>query len=342
MVDQQGEFSPTLKALESSTSQENLQGSPLIKKRSLFGKDFSFYDDGSVLVVNPEKQEYHFMTQEGRNIRKGVTRSVAEIIENDKRLNEMKLLGEGKGGLSKVFQLDTPNGPIAVKATDQAGFYLKEISEQITTQHDFPSNLHQLERSEGRKIIQKMSLADTMRLFTKLDKAGIQRPEFYGFTVRRDPGNNEIQEFQFMERINKPTIEEVIQAELSKQDSKETAHFPYAADLEEICTRYFEGNQDTFHRALFTSFTTFVRGVKEAVPNIADLETDNIFLVGYDEKNREFDFMVIDPIEEFVFIKPKPITKDEYFINYNNSYMDMKIPNNFNSFEEINFPNKSG
>ena len=82
-------------------------------------------------------------------------------------------------------------------------------------------------------------------------------------------------------------------------------------------------------KTLVRSFSDFVRSVKEAVPNIADLERDNIFLVGYDETRQQLEFMLIDPIEEQVYIRPIQSLKTE-FIN--------KIE--FSKPKNINFPNK--
>lgn len=116
MIDQTNELSPTIKALDTKKFTENLSGSPLTKRKNLFGKEFSFYDDGSVLVIDTSRQEYHFITREGSEKGRGLRRSAEEIITNDRRLGQMRMLGEGKGGFSKVFELDTPVGPIAVKS----------------------------------------------------------------------------------------------------------------------------------------------------------------------------------------------------------------------------------
>jgi len=301
------ESSPTIKALDNNRDKENLFGSPLQRKKFLFGKEYYFYNDGSVLVYDPLEQEYHFLTREGLQKGRGLRKSAKEIVENEDRLRQMKMLGRGR--FSNVFELKTPVGPIAVKTTDKVGFYLKEFMEQETQKFEDPDFLSGLiGRGSGKKIIQKMSLADTMRLFRKLDEAGIARPEFYGFTVRRDPHTNEIQEFQFMERIDRPTIQSIweaaFKAEQNQRETIDDSEFPYASFLIELSERYFNGDDTALMRELFNSFLDFVMSVKKAIPGIGDLEADNIFLIGYNEKEGKFEFMLIDPIEETIVIRP--------------------------------------
>lgn len=322
MIDQTTELSPTIKALDTYRFTENLSRSPLTKRKNLFGKEFSFYDDGSVLVVDPSRQEYHFITRKGRGKGRGLRRSAEEIITNDRRLCQMRMLGEGKGGFSKVYELDTPAGPIAVKTTDKAGFFLKELMEEATRKAKRADPLSELTGRRSRKIVQKMSLADTMRLLGKLDEAGIRKPEFYGFTVRRSPDNNEIQEFQFMERIDRPTVLSIIEAAIEARQSEtgalDSSKFEYTDFLVELSDKHFGGDNEAFMKALVYSLRDFVKNVKIAVPNIADLEMDNIFLVGYDKTGQQLEFMLIDPIEEKVFIRPiqsqKKILKYPKFI----------------------------
>ena len=188
-------------------------------------------------------------------------------------------------------------------------------------------------RRSGKKIVQKMALTDTMRLLRKLDEAGIKKPEFYGFSVRRNPGNNEIQEFQFMERIDRPTVESILEAAIDAEQSQtgalDSSKFAYIEFLAELSDKYFGGNNDALMKTLVRSFRDFVRNVKEAVPNIADLEMDNIFLVGYDETDQQFEFMLIDPIEELVYIRP--IQNKPDLTNYK---LKREKP------ENINFPNR--
>lgn len=309
MIDQASELLPTIKALNTKRDTENLSGSPLVKRKNLFGKEFYFYDDGSVLVVDPSCQEYHFITKKGREKGKELRICAEEIIKSNQRLSSIKMLGEGKGGFSKVYEVETPIGPIAVKTTDEAVFFIKETMEETTREARHSDHLSELlGRGSGKNIVQKMSLADTMRLFRKIDEAGVRRPEFYGFTVKRYPGNNKIQEFQFMERIDRPTVQSIIEAAIEAEQNHsgtlDPSKFPYTGFLTELSDKYFNGDDDALMRALIRSFVEFVRSVKKAVPNIADLEMDNIFLVGYNEEIQELEFMLIDPIEELVYIRP--------------------------------------
>lgn len=314
MTDQITELPPTIQKLETSKDKENLSGSPLTKRKVLFGKEFYFYADGSVLVIDPMRQEYHFITQEGKKKGRGLRKSAEELIRNEQRLEQMRLLGEGKGGYSKVYEFNTPAGPIAVKTTDRVGFFLKEFAEESSKNAGI--NIGR----GSKKIIQKMSLADTIRLFKKLDQAGICRPEFYGFSVRRNPKNDEIQEFQFMEKIDRPTVESILEAYMdAKQkgtDISAASKFPYVKFLKELATKYFRGDYNDLMKSLIISFFDFITAVKQAVPDIGDLEADNIFLAGYNEQTGKCEFILIDPIEEQVLIKPiRKQEADHHIIN---------------------------
>lgn len=309
-MDRSSELSPTITTLDTKRNFENLSGSPLVKRKNLFGKEYYFYDDGSVLVVDPTREEYHFITREGRQKGKELRISVEQIIKNDNGLSKMKMLGEG--GFSKVFELDTFAGPIAVKATNKVNFLIKEMTEEATIKAEYTNPLSNISGKAGKKIVQRMSLTDTLRLLRKLDQAGIKKPEYYGFSVKRNPGDEEIQEFQFMEKIDRPTMlsisEALGEAHQSQTGAIDSSKFAYTDFLAALSTRYFADNNDELIKSLFASFYSFVKSVKEAVPNIADLDMDNIFLIGYDEVNHQFEFMVIDPIEEEIYI---PLKKTE-------------------------------
>lgn len=156
MIDQVTELPPTIKALDTKRGTENLSGSPLMRRKNLFGKEFSFYDDGSVLVVDPSRQEYHFITREGRGKGRSLRRLTEEIIRNNLRLGQMKMLGEGK--FSKVYELHTPAGPIALKATDKAGFFLKELMEKETGKDEPIGPLYELTGRRSRKKLSRRCL----------------------------------------------------------------------------------------------------------------------------------------------------------------------------------------
>lgn len=330
MIDQTNELSPTIKALDKKRDIENLSGSPLMKRKNLFGKEFSFYDDGSILVVDPSQQEYHFLTREGREKGRELRRSVEDIVKNDQRLSQMKMLGEGKGGFSKVYELETPTGAIAVKATDKVGMLLRDLEGNSDSQIP-PSLRTLLEGRSNRITVQRKSLADTMKFFKKLDEAGIRQPESYGFSVKRDPNDDGIQEFQFMERIDRPTVLSIFESAADARDITsgefDVSKLPYPDLLRQIAIKHYSGNTRDMLRAIKSSYDDFVRGVKEAVPYISDLEMDNIFLIGYNETDKELEFMLIDPIEEHVYIRPIQNRPD--LINYKHDPLEnINPPNN--------------
>lgn len=321
--------SPTFKSLD-RREVENVVGSPLTKRKVLFGNEYCFYKDGSVLVVDKEKDEYHFLTAEGKAKGRGARKGVKEIVEDDSKLVKLDKLGEGN--FSSVYELKTPTGVIAIKTTDKVNFVLKELSGAITTEVDIPMDLR-FSRSGGRKYIQKMSLVDTLNLLKELDSKGIKTPEYFGFTVKRNPSNSEIQEFQFMERIKRPTIEAIFESVVfpkSDDDVFKLPEFPYHSFLQELSTKFFNGDTGQLLGEISKSFRAFVRDIISSIPNIGDLKMDNIYLLGYDKERGDFDFMVIDPIIEEIYFRP---------IKAPNNQLINKI--NKTSLLNNSFPNKT-
>lgn len=330
-MSEEPKMSPTIEALDKQKGAENLSGSPLSKQKRLFGKEYDFYQDGSVLVVDPANDAFHFLTAEGRAKGSEFRGKAKELTDKATNLQALKQLGEGKGGFSKVYELVTDSGPVAVKATDGAMFFFKEMMEEATSKATGQTPLEVMSgRMGGRKIVQRMSLKDTMQLFRKLDTAGIRKPEFYGFSVKRNATSNDIQEFQFMEKIDRPTIESIIEAATDANvlngGMVTESNFSYAGFVNEIAEKYYGGDQLAFMRALVTSFTEFVADTKRVIPNIADLEMDNIFLAGYDEEDQKPEFLLIDPIEEQVYLRPIQTSRSGFnLINNENLFKENKI-----------------
>lgn len=308
-MSEEPKMSPTIEALDQQRGVENLSGSPLSKQKRLFGKEYYFYQDGSVLVVDPTNNAFHFLTAEGRAKGSEFRGKAKELTDKATNLQALKQLGEGKGGFSKVYELATDSGPVAVKATDGAMFFFKEMMEEATSKATGQTPLEVMSgRMGGRKIVQRMSLKDTMQLFRKLGAAGVRKPEFYGLSVKRNTTSNDIQEFQFMEKIDRPTIESIIEAATDANvlngGAVTESNFSYAGFVNEIAEKYYGGDQLAFMRVLVRSFAEFVADTKRAIPNIADLAMDNIFLAGYDEEGQKPEFLLIDPIEEQVYLRP--------------------------------------
>src|SRR5205823_5706967 len=97
-------------------------------------------------------------------------------------------------------------------------------------------------------------------------------PEFYGFSVRRDPTNHQIQEFQFMEEINRPTLQSIFEtvAEVEDRETEaiDLAKLPHGEFLQNIANRYYHGDPRVFLRAVGTTFTQFVADAKRAILNL--------------------------------------------------------------------------
>lgn len=307
----ENKISPTIECLDLKKDTENILGSSLTsRKRNLFGKEFYFYEDGSVLIFDPFSQEYHFITQEGREKGRIFRRSAKDVISGKTSLNETNFLGQGR--FSRVYELNNSSGSLAVKVTDKESFAFKELAEKNAM--EVQNSLAEFAgRGNRRKIVQRMALVDVVRLLRRLSQAEISTPEFYGFTVRKDATNAEIQEFQFMEKINAPTVASILQANLMivEERDKNSASkfvidpkFPYADFLAELSLKYFNNDLRSLIENLIISLRSFLIEVRLTILGIADLETDNIFVIGYDEESRQFRFMLIDPIEEEVLILP--------------------------------------
>lgn len=313
--------SPTIRSLEDKREVENLSGAKFIKKKVLFGREYDFYEDGSILVVDPEKQHYHFLTKQGREKGRDLRTAAKNILNNPAELQTAHILGEGKGGLSKVYEIATENGPVAVKTTESTMFFIKEMMGEATTKATGKNSWDIIMgRSSRRHIVQKMSLKDTMKLFERLDSAGIKRPEFYGFSVKRNAGSNELQEIQFMQKIDRPTFESLMEAaagaEVINGGILTPENFKYANLINDLAAKYFNGDQLALMRDIVPAFHYFVNGVKRKVWNIGDVEMDNIFFVGYDEEAKKPEFMLIDPIEEQIYLTN--VEGREYKINNKN------------------------
>lgn len=319
----ENEIFPTIECLDLKKDTENILGSPLInRKRSFFGKEFYFYEDESVLVFDPSSQEYHFITQEGRKKGRIFRHSAKDVISGKNALNRANFLGKGR--FSRVYELNDSSESLAVKVTDKESFAFKELAEKNS--REVQNSLAEFAgRGNRRKIVQKMSLVDVVRLFRRLYQAEVSVPAFYGFTVRKDPINQEIQEFQFMEKINAPTVASILQAdviEITEEDGNKKSKFvidpqlPYADFLTELSLKYFNDDFRSLIENLIISLRSFLIKVRLAIPDIADLETDNIFVVDYNEKFKQFRFMLIDPIEEEVLILP--VKKNECPVINNN------------------------
>ncbi|MGB9911581.1 MAG: hypothetical protein ACPLKP_03225 [Microgenomates group bacterium] len=295
---------PLIEFLDKNKGKENIFGSPLThQEETSLGENVYSYEDGSILIFDPLNDEYRFFTQRGRELKE----SAEELVRNPQRLNQMKKIGEG--GFSELFQFNTSLGEVAIKVTRRSMFWLREMAEKITKEEDFVTADQIIGRS-GKKVIQKMSLIDCLGLFKRLNEDGILTPEFYGFIVRRNPKDDEIQEFQFMERINKPTISEIFEfltreGKKPTQKEKEKKEFPYEGFLLELSNKYFAGNYSAFLKSLIESVKNLIESLRRRVPDIGDLEGDNIFLIGYDEKKKDFVFMIIDLIREEIIIKTK-------------------------------------
>lgn len=316
--------SPTLVTLDTKKEIENLLGSPLKRKLSNIGKDYFFYEDRSVLVFDEESQEYHFITKEGRARLRYIKRQTERVLKDETALDSAQIIGEGKSGLpSKVYKLETEDGEIAVKTTDRAGFMMRELAEEITKSDVSQGSIDiRLGKKSRRKLVQQMSLKDTVELYKKLEELGIKKPDFYGFTVRREPKEKEIQEYQFMEMIDRPTIQSIIDKAASldlESGNVDIDQLPYAQFLKQISMEHYNGDTDTLIKAIVGGFFKFVKDTKNTVTmsgdNIGDIEMDNVFLIGYNEETNTPDFMVIDPIREQMLFRPLTGDNDRLLIN---------------------------
>jgi hypothetical protein len=201
---------PTLVQLRGKKGEVNLVGSPLVRQRNLKGKKFYFYEDGSVLVHDYREGFYHFITREGRERLSSSDRGILEDIVYG-RANPIEYEKLGSGNFSDSYSLPMAKG-VAMKVTDAARFFGKELSDVFSNAHDDLISGTEMRRiGGGKKIVQHLDLKTTLELLNALRVNGFSIPEFYGFSIRERASGTQLQEYQFMQRIDKPTVGQVLE-----------------------------------------------------------------------------------------------------------------------------------
>ena len=294
---------PTLVQLREKKGVENMVGSPLVRQRNKGGKGLYFYEDGSVLVHDSRGGFYHFITQEGRKRLSSSDRGVLEEIVYG-RTNPDRYEKLGSGNFSDSYSLSMADG-VAMKVTNAAKFLGKELSDVFSNAYDdLISGTEMGIIGGGKKIVQHVDLKTTLRLLNALRANGFATPNFYGFSIREGASGEQPQEYQFMQRIDKPTVEQIFEntADLLNNPQINYDTIPHSQIVRDA-RQHFDSD-DEMLGALVGAYTDFRKNAKTAIWNIGDMKEDNLFVYDFNPESREFTIMMIDPIAEVSYIRP--------------------------------------
>jgi len=294
---------PTLVQLREKKGVENMVGSPLVRQRNKGGKGLYFYEDGSVLVHDSRGGFYHFITQEGRKRLSSSDRRVLEEIVYG-RTNPDRYEKLGSGNFSDSYSLSMADG-VAMKVTNAAKVLGKELSDVFSNAYDDLISGSEMSRvGGGKKIVQHVDLRTSLELLNALRTNGFATPEIYGFSIRENTSGEEPQEYQFMQRIDRPTVEQIFE---NTDDSLNNPQVNYEAiphcQIVSDARQHFDSD-DEMLGALVRAYTDFRRNAKTAIWNIGDMKEDNLFVHDFGPESREFTIMMIDPIAEVSYIQP--------------------------------------
>jgi len=306
---------PTLVQLHEKKGEENLVGSPLVRKRNLKSKDFYFYEDGSILVHDPTEGFYHFITNEGRERLSTSDRGILEeLVYGRVDVTDYEKLGSGN--FSDSYSLPMAEG-IVMKVTNATNFVGKELSDVFSNAYDDLISETEMGRIRGsKKIVQYLDLKTSFELLKALRSNGFATPEVYGFSIRENASGEEPQEYQFMQKVDKPTIKQVLEntSDLMNNPQINYETIPHKQIL--INARQHFGSDNEMFKALISSYKKFRRDVKRKIENIGDIEPDNLFVYDFDPESREFTLMMIDPIAEVSYIRKLKPKSDALKTNY--------------------------
>jgi len=294
---------PTLVQLREKKGQENIVSSPAIGQTRSKGKDFYFYKDGSVLVHDSGEGFYHFITREGRKELSSSDRATfEELVYGRVSPTEYKKLGSGN--FSDVYSLAEVEG-VAMKVTNAAMFLGKELSNVFSNAYDDLISRTEMGRIRGnKKIVQYLDLKTSLELLIALRTNGIATPEIYGFSIREKASGEEPQEYQFMQRIDRPTVGQIFEntADLLNNPQVDYEAIPHSQIIRDARGNF--GSDDEMLGAIVKAFTDLKRVAKTAICDIADMKEDNLFVYDFNHESREFAIMIIDPIAEVSYIRP--------------------------------------
>lgn len=311
---------PTLVQLREKKGVENLVGSPLVRQRSLNGKEFYFYEDGSVLVHDSGEGFYHFVTSEGKKRLSSSDRGILEDIVYG-RASPTRYEKLGSGNFSDSYSLPIAEG-VAMKVTNAANFLGKELSDVFSNAYDDLISGTEMGRiGGGKKIVQHVDLKTSLGLLGALRTNGFATPEVYGFSIREKASGEKPQEYQFMQRIDRPTVEQIFEKtdDLFNNPQVNYDAIPHSQIVRNARNHF--ASDDEMLGALVRAYTDFRRNAKTAIWDIGDMKEDNLFVYGFNPESKEFTIMMIDPIAEVSYIRPIRRTPRDELMKINYSLM---------------------
>jgi len=242
-------------------------------------------------------------------------KSLQRYIEGEDDIRQAELLGSGN--FSNCYSLPIANG-LVVKTTNGTDFVGKELSDVFSNVYDKLMQASEIGRSIGgsKKTVQSIDLKTTLKMLTALRKHGFATPTFYGFSVKANASPDEIQEYQFMERINRPTLEQIFEnSHLEKPVEINYQTVPHADYLRQI-RQHFESD-DEMLGTLVNDYYDFKKEAKRTILDLGDVEMRNLFAYAFDPQTKKFTLMMIDPIREQSFIRPiRTFSSHEEKVNY--------------------------
>ena len=153
-----------------------------------------------------------------------------------------------------------------MKVTDASRFLGKELSDVFSNAYDDLISGTELGRiGGGKKIVQHVDLKTTLELLDALRKHGFATPKFYGFSVRENASGEQPQEYQFMQRIDRPTVEQILG---NTDDLMNNPKIKYEAiphnQIVRNARQHFESD-DEMLGALVRGYSDFRRKAKTAI-----------------------------------------------------------------------------
>lgn len=97
-------YSPTFREIQENKYKQNFMGSKFTSRDSDDGVEFVHYEDGSILITNESRGEYHFFTAAGQKHKAHLLRVTSRLFDDADLLKEKPKLGQGK--FSQVHKIE--------------------------------------------------------------------------------------------------------------------------------------------------------------------------------------------------------------------------------------------
>lgn len=295
------EITPTVQFLNDSRYEANIVDSPFRRAVQRQGKEFVFYEDNSVLIFDSHQQIYHFITAEGRQQGRRL-RSLLQPVVSEMNLSTLSLHERGRGGYATVF--DAPSefstgAEVVIRVIESQDFMLSELAEK--------KDREEIRASRVRKMSIKDVLAFRQVVMNSFIENGeglqdIRMPMYFGFSVRSGSIDPKAVAFlDFMEKIPYPTvhnIDDIVNASVGRSTTSTSTHFiPFIPYVQTIAREFFGGNMLAMRESILGAATQFANAVRKGLPTATDVESRNIFFIGFNKMTGKPEFVLTDIYE---------------------------------------------